>query len=103
MNIFAIRFKHVFYIFIAFAVIFAIAFGTVEDPDREVLFGNLFALALGFGLLARVADGIQSGSIRGSRRDVERQKNPFNFWGTVTINALIGLVLIAVGLLQVVK
>lgn len=103
MNIFAIRFKQIFYIFIAFAVIFAFAFGTVEDADKEILFGSLFALALGFGFLARVADGIQSGSIRGRRRDVERQENPFNFWGIVAINALIALVLIAIGLWQVVN
>jgi hypothetical protein len=103
MVIYATRFKHIFYIFIAFAVIFAIAFGMVADADREILFASLFALALGFGLLARVADGIQSGSIRGSRRDVERQENPFSFWGRVTINALIALVLIAVGLWQVVR
>lgn len=103
MNIFAIRFKHVFYIFVVFAVIFAIAFGAVENSDQETLFASLFALALGFGMLARVGDGIQSGSIRGSRRRVEREKNPVNFWGIVAINALIGFILIAAGLWQVVK
>jgi len=54
-----------------------------------------FPLLLGLSMLAMAASAVNSGEIAGYSRLVHRDHNPFNFWGTVIICILGGLVLIA--------
>jgi hypothetical protein len=45
------KFKFLFCLCFGLAVLFAIAFSVLEDPEQNIQFANLFAVALGLSLI----------------------------------------------------